>query len=205
MVVILAPFLIAGRLGDLLTFPITVGSVMPVATANAHNLWWMVLAWRGLDPLFTPDSTRFLGPLSYRVMATLLLGAHFLFVGWLYWSSRARLAEVAALTVLGWFAFTTQAHENHLFFLLPLLALAWPSRPGLLLVYGVLTLAILLNLVLHDLLIVEGLGLTITSSPLPLLRSVNAALIVGTFVAWAGWTIFRAPDSHPHRPVSMPA
>src|SRR5207244_633113 len=41
--VIVLPFLVSGRTAELLTLPGTVSSVMPVVSADAHNLWWLVL------------------------------------------------------------------------------------------------------------------------------------------------------------------
>jgi len=38
------PFLAAGRVRDLLTLPRVVATVMPVVTANGHNLWWIAAA-----------------------------------------------------------------------------------------------------------------------------------------------------------------
>ncbi len=127
-IAIVLPFVLSGRLGELLTLPGTITSVMPVVSADAHNLWWLVLEPRGVDPLFVQDSARFIGPLTYRLVAAALVGGMVVLTCWLYWTRRAGLAEAAALSVLGWFTFTTQTHENHLFFALPLLSLAWPSR-----------------------------------------------------------------------------
>src|SRR5260370_41775715 len=117
---------------------------MPVVSADAHNLWWLVVQSRGQDPLFIQDSSLALGPLTYRTLAAALVGAVFVLTYWLYWTRRASLAEAAALGVLGWFTFTTQAHENHLFFALPLLSLAWPTRRSLLVPLGGLSLTLLL-------------------------------------------------------------
>ena len=91
-------------------------------------MWWLVLQARAQDPLFVYDGLRVLGPLSFRTVAAALVGSTMLLTTWLFWTRRAGLAEAAALGVLSWFTFTTQAHENHLFFALPLLALAWPQR-----------------------------------------------------------------------------
>jgi len=109
----------------------------------------------------------------------------------LYWTRRAGLAEAAALGALGWFVFTTQAHENHLFFALPLLALAWPDRRALLVVFGVLSLTLLLNMVLHDQLVLESLGLEVEDRSVRLLRVFNAGLNVVTWLGWTAWTALR--------------
>jgi Gpi18-like mannosyltransferase len=183
MVVIL-PFVVTGRVDQLLSLPGTVASVMPVVSADAHNLWWLILEPRGLDPLFIQDGARALGPLSYRTIAAALVAAVWLVTYWLYWTRRATLAEAAALGVLGWFTFTTQAHENHLFFALPLLSLAWPSRRALLVPFGVISMTLLLNMLLHDQLVLEGFGLGVDDALVERLRQVNAAANVLCCVTW---------------------
>jgi Gpi18-like mannosyltransferase len=193
-VIITLPFILAGRLDELSSLPSTVSSVMPVVSADAHNVWWLVFESRGQDPLFMYDGTRLLGPLSYRTLALALVGATMLITVWLYWTRRAGLAEAAALGVLGWFTFTTQAHENHLFFALPLLALAWPARRSLLLPFGILSLTLLLNMLLHDELVLEGLGRGLHDPLVERFRLANAAINV---LSWLGWSVFaalRTPD-----------
>src|SRR5437870_4945539 len=134
---IAVPFFAAGRLSELLSLPGNVTSVMPVVSADAHNLWWIIVQQRGADPLFVEDSAHAFGPLTFRATAAVLVAAVLLLTWWLYWTRRASLAEAAALGVLGWFTFTTQAHENHLFFALPLLSLAWPLERALLVPFAI--------------------------------------------------------------------
>jgi hypothetical protein len=190
---VVLPFLLSGRLGELLSLPDTVGSVMPVVSADAHNLWWIVATLRGIDPLFTNDSARLVGPLTYRVVAASLVVAQFLVTYWLYWTRRVSLAEAAALGILGWFVCTTQAHENHLFFALPLLALALPSRPSLLWIYGLLSVSLLLNMALHDQLLIEALGSDIRAPWVDNARLLNAVLNVS---CWLGWGLARISQQH---------
>src|SRR6202022_1525061 len=103
---------------------------------------------------------------------------------WLYWTRRSGLAEAAALGVMGWFTFTTQAHENHLFYALPLLSLAWPRRRALLVPFAVITVTLLLNMLLHDQLVLEGLGSGLDDPLVATLRLVNAAANVLCCVGW---------------------
>jgi hypothetical protein len=200
------PLLLAGRLDDLLTLPGVVASLMPVVTANGHNLWWIVAAARLTDPLLIPDTAAAIGPLTYRTVAGALVGAQFAFACWLYLSRRAALAEAAALGFTGWFVFTTQAHENHLLPALALLALAWPERPRLLPVFGVLTATAFLNMALHDRLLLEVLGLTDPGLVAKLLRTAlrtaNALVIVLVFAAWAAGAARRRPPSP--EPATLP-
>jgi hypothetical protein len=192
--VIVLPFLVTGRVGELLTLPGTVSSVMPVVSADAHNLWWLVLEPRGQDPLFVQDTARALGPLTYRTIAAALVGGILLLTYWLYWTRRASLAEAAALGVLGWFTFTTQAHENHLFFALPILSLAWPTRRWLLVPFGVITLTLLANMWLHDELLLEALGSRLVDPLVERLRLANAAANVLCCLGWALAAALRPPS-----------
>jgi hypothetical protein len=191
--IIVLPFVVTGHTAELLSLPGTVSSVMPVVSADAHNLWWLVLEPRGQDPLFVQDTARALGPLTYRTIAGALVGAILLLTYWLYWTRRASVAEAAALGVLGWFTFTTQAHENHLFFALPLLSLAWPTRPWLLVPFGAITLTLFANMLLHDQLVLEALGSGLGDPLVERLRLGNAAVNVLCCLTWALLAILRAP------------
>jgi hypothetical protein len=112
---------------------------------------------------------------------------------WLYWTRRASLAEAAALDVLGWFTFTTQAHENHLFFAVPLLSLAWPPRRRLLVPLGLVSLSLLMNMVLHDQLLLNAVGRWLDGAALQRLRLANAGLNVVLCVGWVITSGLRSP------------
>ena len=148
---VLAPFAVAGQLPDLLTLPGHVSGVIPVASANAHNLWWLVTG--GAVP-FLFDSERLGAPLAltYRQAGLALIGVVVLFTLWQAWliATVWELLELAAFTIQGWFCFTTAAHENHQFLLFPLLAaVCWRSR----LLSALLALLVLLfsfNVLVHD-------------------------------------------------------
>ncbi|MBV9358620.1 MAG: hypothetical protein JO023_24180 [Chloroflexi bacterium] len=208
---VVLPFVLTGHLAELLSLPNTIATVLPLATADAHNLWWLVLAGRGLDPLATPESAPVIGSLSYRTLATLLVLVQLAFVTWLYWSRRVGLAEAAALGALGWFVTTTQAHENHLIMALPLLSLAWPTRRSLLVPYAVLSLTVFANMALQDPLTIETLGRDLQDPLLVDLRLLNAAINVLTLVVWSVWAalrprpLSRAPSAGSADPAVEPA
>jgi hypothetical protein len=183
--VVLLPFLLTGRLGEFLTLPGTVASAMPTVTGNAHNVWWLLLARHGYDPFASDDLARFVGPLTYRATAALLVGAVLLFTCSLYWRHKTGLAETAALGVLGWFLFTTQAHENHLFLVLPLLALAWPTRPLLLVPFMLLTITLFWNIALHDHLLFDLLQMDPDSRPVQVARLGNASINLLVWMIWS--------------------
>jgi Gpi18-like mannosyltransferase len=192
---VVLPFMVTGRLDELLSLPGTVSSVMPVVSADAHNLWWLVVQARGQDPLFVQDASRAFGPFSYRTLAAGLVGAILLLTYWLYATRRAGLAEAAALGVLGWFSFTTQAHENHLFFALPLLSLAWPTRRSLLVPFSIISVTLLLNMLLHDELLLESLGSGLQEPLVERVRLANAALNVLCCIGWSVLAALRRPEA----------
>jgi hypothetical protein len=201
--IVLLPFIVTGRLGEVLGLPGTIASVLPAVTANAHNLWWLVLAARGIaEPLAVEDSVRLIGPLSYRSVAAVLVGVQFAFASWLLWTGRARLAEAAALATLGWFLCTTQAHENHLFLVLPLLALAWPERPRLLVIFAILSTTILINMLAGT--TAAQITGRLANDPdgriIAAVRIMNAVTNVVCFGVWAIWAARRV--SAPHRYIS---
>src|SRR5207248_10706132 len=71
--VISLPFIVSGRLEQLLSLPGAISSVMPVVSADAHNFWWLFLQARGQDPIFMLDTARAFGPLTYRTAAGVIV------------------------------------------------------------------------------------------------------------------------------------
>ena len=148
--VVVLPFLLAGRLRELLTLPGQISSVMTVASANAHNLRWLVT--RGAEP-FVFDSER-LGslPLTYRQAALGLVLVALAFTLWRVWLARGvwELAGLAAYAAHAWFSLTTAAHENHAFMAFPFLCLVWWRSRFLGLVLALLIAAFSFNVLVHD-------------------------------------------------------
>jgi hypothetical protein len=199
VLVVLAPFVATGRLREFVTLPRQISSVMPVASANAHNLWW--LATRGEFP-FVLDSAPVLGrlPLSYRQAALALFCGILLFVTWRAWQARGpwELAELAAYFGHAWFCVTAQAHENHPFMLFPFLCLVWWRSRFLLGVLLVLIGTFSFNVLVHDFglapLFDEALGRW--NWRLQMLASVLNLVVLA---AWTGWLIRprSAPEGAP--------
>lgn len=183
VLIVISPFVIHGRLGDFLSLPGAIASVMPVASANAHNLWWIVT---GVPLPVVPDSDRILGSLTYRQLAMpLVLGV----AGFTVWrcltSPGTSVFLLAAYQAFGWFCFTTQAHENHPFMVVPLLVLAMPSAlaaRGLLLV---ISGTFLMNMLLHDPVTVNRLTMAISPSLQHQIQLVNSAVNLLIFGVWS--------------------
>jgi hypothetical protein len=57
---------------------------------------------------------------------------------------------VAPWYAFAWYVLTVQAHENHSFFVLPLLAVTLHTGPWPRVAFAVLTVTLLVNLVLHS-------------------------------------------------------
>ncbi len=182
--VICLPYLVAGTFGELLSLPRLIAETMPVATANAHNVWWLVTDGR---PDFVPDAELLIGPLSYRHLALILTAVVF---GYGLWRTDPRrgdghLFEMAAYLAFGWFLVTTRAHENHYYFVLPLLVMAAPGSHFLRVAFVVLSATLLVNMTFHDFSLGptrEALGDSELWARLTLL---NAGANVLLFMAWS--------------------
>ena len=147
-VTVLAPFIWIGRLPDILMWITRQFDSMPFASANAHNLWWLVTG--GLP--WTPASDAFLFGLSCQQTGVLLFGIFLALTMAQLW--RADSADAfplaAAGTALGFFVLNTNLHESHLFSFLPLLSLVAFRHRSLRWMYGAATLTLLVNMIAHD-------------------------------------------------------
>jgi dolichyl-phosphate-mannose-protein mannosyltransferase len=204
---LLMPFILANRLSHLMRLWEYMSTNSPanhVISANAHNLWWLPTlgAERWID-----DAELLVGGISYRWVGICLVGLVLLttLVRLVRPGSRPDPLLLAATLGAGWFFFTPRAHEYHAFFVLPFLAALWPAAPRLLWLYLLCSVSLLLNLLLHDPLIVGALAAPPDpSAPLPLwygaLTVLNVALFGTLYVglilagrpASAGLRSFRA-------------
>ena len=154
--VVLLPWIVTGRLHHAERFldALEHKSVYAQAlTGQAHNLWWIptLLEWR-----FINDWESFVGPISYRLVGLSLVLAIVALVASRLSGLRPRdrLFSFVGMLVVGWFVVTVRAHENHLFMALPFLAVAWALDRRYMLVFGLVSVSLLLNLALHDPLLV---------------------------------------------------
>jgi hypothetical protein len=151
-VVVLLPWILSSRLHHLpryFEYVNTRSTANWVISANAHNLWWLPTLARSQ---WIDDWEPFVGPLSYRMVATALVLAWLgfcLFVA-LRLQRRTDLYLVAGALGYGFFTLMVRAHENHSFLALAFLVLAagWDGRRWPL--YALGSAALLLNLGLHD-------------------------------------------------------
>jgi len=145
------PFLLGGEAASVVQRVLLDLDAMPYTAVNAHNVWGALGGWRAA-------SAPLVGPFSATHVGLVLFGA--LTVGLLVLARRLRSREggideqhacvLAAAVGFGFFMFSTHMHENHLFVALPLLAAALPAGRAWRRLFVALTLAVLLNLALHD-------------------------------------------------------
>jgi hypothetical protein len=191
ILLILAPFIVHNRIRDFLTLPQQIAGVMPVASANAHNLWWIVT--NNPAPV-VPDSDRVFGPLTYRQAALPLVLLVALFTLWRLWTSPGTsVFLLAAYQAFGWFCFTTQAHENHAFFVLPLLVMATPIAPAARVLLALISGTLLANMTLHDPAIIEQTSAMLSDLARYRVQILNSWVNLAIF---AGWTVALLRSPH---------
>jgi Gpi18-like mannosyltransferase len=151
------PFALAGDLRN--TLDRVFGDVMLMAhtSTNAHNFWWALGAWRDSE-------APWLGPLTATQVAMLVFAGFYAILLWKAHRLHARqpggirepqVLALAFLIAFTFFMVATHMHENHMFATIPLvlpLALV-PGALGrrALWIYAGVSIAVFLNLYLHDL------------------------------------------------------
>jgi hypothetical protein len=188
------PFLIAGTWRQLLDVPGRVTGWMPYVNAGAHNFWWLVTAGTNWERLWADEGLW--GDVTYRQVALGLVISAAAFSVWL--TRRRGLVAVAPYYAFAWYVLTVQAHENHSFFVLPLLAVTLHTGPWPRVAFAVVTVTLLVNLVLHspevwgpdmaDFMHLQGARLAVSLA--------NAAVNV---LLLACWTVFLVRGDAPGR------
>lgn len=149
------PFVAAGR--GAAVFHRVLGDVnaMPYTSSNAHNLWWLLGSWRNAEvPWLGPlTATQFSMILFAAAYAALLWKAHRLHHGQGGGLRPVQAIGLAALLAFSFFMLSTHMHENHLFAMIPLLAVLLPEGRHWRRLFAAVSLAVLCNLILHDLII----------------------------------------------------
>ncbi|MDP2728576.1 MAG: hypothetical protein Q8P59_13670, partial [Dehalococcoidia bacterium] len=180
--VLVAPFLLQGTFRELMSLPRQVYGAMPFLSSNAHNLWWLYSS----GPPFIADDGM-VDFLSYRNIGFLLLGASY---GFALWRTRGRLGGPATLGVAAFVGFSffmlpTRVHENHMFMVFPLLALALAGEARLRWVYGILSVTFLANMALHDPPLAAAFWMKAAQPYWEPLQVANSILNTAALLAWA--------------------
>jgi hypothetical protein len=193
------PFIVYGTFTEIFVLPRLIAETMPVVSANAHNVWWLVTR---ANPDFVFDTEPLLGPLTYRQGATILT---LLVMAYGLWRTNpygrdGELSAMAAYVAFGWFMVTTRAHENHYVFVLPLLVMATPRSRFAWVVFWLLTLTQLLNMTLHDFGLQELRASWLPPEAWVRIQLANASLNLLIFLAWTVKVWPRSATSSVRRP-----
>jgi hypothetical protein len=182
------PYLTHGTLRELIGLPRAISSAMPVVTANAHNLWWFFSDGAARWPL---DQEPLVGPLSYRVMAMALVGAFALLAlaRALREPSFGAVFTAGAFTGFGFFMAMTQIHENHMYVVFPLLAVAAAVDRRLWPLYALLAVTWCANMLLHDFDLAEDVVAPLLPWPLEQAQWANSLMNVLALAAWTAWLL----------------
>lgn len=184
VLVVCLPYLVYGTFLELFILPGLIAETMPVVSANAHNVWWIITNGK---PDFVQDADVLRDPLTYRQVAGAL---SLLVMAYGLWRTNVHgrdgeLSAMAAYLAFGWFMVTTRAHENHAFFALPLLVMATPRSTFHWLAFGLLSLTLLLNMTFHDFGLAEFRASLFLPEVWLRLQLANAGLNVALFLAWS--------------------
>ena len=145
----LVPFIVAGRMHEVLALPDRIRGGMPFATVDAHNFWWLATLganwerFRAYEPIW--------GPLTPREVALLLLLGVTVLASLLVWRrGTTNISAAAAYLAFGWYMVTVQVHENHSFLALPLLALVLHRARVHRVAFAVISSTLFVDLFLHS-------------------------------------------------------
>lgn len=159
--VVFAPFLATGQAAFVTGRVVGDLDRMPYTSVNAHNVWWLVGAWRPAnEPLLGPLTATQVGLVFFGIAYAALIARALQ----LHRSSPQGLGRPTSLALAAgvgftFFMFATHMHENHLFTVVPLLAALLPGGRRFVWSYVAVSAGLLLNLALHDLWLPETLSL----------------------------------------------
>jgi Gpi18-like mannosyltransferase len=198
------PYIAYGTFREIFILPGLIAETMPVVTANAHNIWWLVT---NAKPDFVFDSEPLIGPLTYRQGATALT---LVVMAYGLWRTNPRgrdgyLSGMAAYIAFAWFMVTTRAHENHDMFVLPLLVMATPRSRMAWGVFAALTATLLLNMALHDFGLSDLRAALLPPETWTRIQLANAAANVVVLLAWSVSVWPRARSAESRNAVSRAA
>jgi Gpi18-like mannosyltransferase len=147
-IVIIFPIVRTGFFGKMLNTLFASVGFAPLATVNAHNLWYLVAPglpdnWGNL----TPDTQTIFG-ITYKMIGLTALGLFTLAVLYLLWKKcdEQTIIFSASSMALGFFMLPTQIHERYLFPFFGLFALGMMSKKRYVLLYVLFMITFLLNL-----------------------------------------------------------
>lgn len=169
LVVACAPLVLAGQGPGLAEAYLGSVGRFPYVTIGAYNLWYLVTLGAG-----GYDGTPVWGPLTYRLIGLLLMGATSLLVcfAMLRRADGPIRAEGAAVLALAFFVLPTQIHERYLFLSLAFMALCIASNERIVIPFTVLVLTGTINILGTLDGFVPLAHAFIAASPLPLICAI---------------------------------
>lgn len=140
LIVIIVPFIAAGHTSAILLRMLGDLGTSPFASQNGHNLWWIV------------TSGKWIASTGYRIAGTLLFCAAYALLMIRIWQGRHGdpIYLACAVVAATFFLLMPGMHENHLFPVLPLLAIISYRNRSVAVLYALFTVTFLANMVLHD-------------------------------------------------------
>jgi hypothetical protein len=147
---VLSPFIIEGNGVLIVQRMLADLSSSPLASQNGHNFWWIM------------SEGRWVHAPGYRLAGFAVFGAVYAAALLAIWTHRRGNGDdpesedatwiylICALLICAFFQFMTGMHENHLFAVLPFLAMTIHLDRRLAAIYACFTLTVLLNMALHD-------------------------------------------------------
>ena len=104
------------------------------------------------------------------------------------------MLTLPAFQAFAWFCLTTRAHENHWFFVLPLLALALPGAPAMMKFFLAVSVTGFVNLLLHDDFLMGKLHPFLPPDFQLGLQLLNSTANIFILAAWTAWLV-RQPQT----------
>jgi hypothetical protein len=121
-------------------------------SAKIHNFWWLIVSLGEGAPKEVEDGTIVFWGVSFFAISMLIVGTFYsaAVIGIIKKAREHLHAEHFAYLGLIFFVFAVRMHENHAMQVLPLLLLSGLALRRQRLVFGVLSLTILANMMLHS-------------------------------------------------------
>jgi Gpi18-like mannosyltransferase len=181
-VVVLLPFLVQ-KPQSILDMLKTISQAHHFVSLNAHNFWWLVTSFEGVDPRWLADNEPLFWGMTYFAVAMFIFAGIYsaTVMKTLRMARNGLSSEPLAYLGLAFFVFAVRMHENHLIQVLPLLLLTGLTLRHQRVIFAGVSLAVLANLILHS----KELTGAEASPLIQHLRIVNAVLNLSLFFYWS--------------------
>jgi hypothetical protein len=177
--VLAAPYIIAGTFGELMSLPGRMMEIGGETSANATNLWWLII--RGS----VSDELPWLGDMSYATWGYFFAAVLGVFaIIFILRTYADNAPEAFALMAFGFAMLATKAHENHTFQALGLLASAGVFSSYRFAVYCAISATLLINMTLFTPDIFAWLARYLNQSAIAALTFFSAVINIEILVFW---------------------